>query len=103
MIKNYFKLVKLSALNFYVLSLKCSGKTNTEIAQRVFRAESTVRNMLLDMFCTFGVYDIVTLSRYYFLGEWLNQTSLKFIHKNITTLAQVNMNKQEKINKKLRF
>ncbi|GGF93341.1 MULTISPECIES: hypothetical protein [Cysteiniphilum] len=85
-INNYLKEVKLSALNFYVLSLKCSGMTNTDIAQRVFRAESTIRNMILDMFCTFGVYDIVTLSRYYFLGEWLNHTSIKFMQQNLNTL-----------------
>ncbi len=79
---NYFKPVKLSLLKFYVLTLKCRGHNNLEIANRIFRAESTVRNIVQDLYCLFEVYDFVTLTRYYDLGCWLNKLTIHLLSEN---------------------
>ncbi|WP_395946868.1 hypothetical protein [Caedibacter taeniospiralis] len=76
---NYFKPVKLPLLKFYVLTLKCRGHNNLEIANRTFRAESTIRNIVQDLYCAFEVYDFVTLARYYDLGGWLNKLTMQLL------------------------
>ncbi|MBK2125685.1 response regulator transcription factor [Fangia hongkongensis] len=80
-ILNYFRPVKLSLLKFYVLSLRCRGVSNLEIANYIFRAESTVRNIIQGLYTDFEVYDFVTLARYFNLGQWLNETSLSLLDK----------------------
>jgi DNA-binding NarL/FixJ family response regulator len=62
-----------------VLTLKCRGHNNLEIANRTFRAESTIRNIVQDLYCAFEVYDFVTLARYYDLGGWLNKLTMQLL------------------------
>ncbi|WP_119344204.1 hypothetical protein [Facilibium subflavum] len=84
-ILNFYKPIQLNLFRFYVLVLKCRGHSNQSVSNIVCRAESTIRNIVQDLYCSFEIFDFVTIARYFELGQWLNDMTISLLEKHYLT------------------